>query len=154
MCPSSVAPLNCVCVRPAMHPAWRRYSSAAYSRYSPSSRLATRAPRRPRCDNALQIRDTGNPTSDTLPAVSGELRDLVAEQRERAFHAFPVPVVHATWRLAVAFGRHFPPEGGVNRDGIAANVIGVAQGNGEHAVSAPMTCDHGSTRRVRLVNSL
>jgi hypothetical protein len=33
-------------------------------------------------------------------------------------------------------------------------VIGVAQGNGEHAVSAPMTCDHGSTRLARLVNSL
>ena len=33
-----------------MHPAWRRCSSVEYSRYSFSSRLARRAPRRPRCD--------------------------------------------------------------------------------------------------------
>src|SRR2546425_4217982 len=49
-------------IRPAMHPASRRCSSVKYTRYSPSSRLATRAgpptrqprwgpraPRRPRC---------------------------------------------------------------------------------------------------------
>ena len=33
------------CIRPAMHPAWRRCSSLKYSRYSRSSRLAIRAPR-------------------------------------------------------------------------------------------------------------
>jgi hypothetical protein len=36
-------------IRPPMHPASRRCSSVKYSRYSPSSRLARRAPRRPRC---------------------------------------------------------------------------------------------------------
>jgi hypothetical protein len=36
-------------IRPAMHPGWRRCSSFKYSRYSQSSRLASRAPRRPRC---------------------------------------------------------------------------------------------------------
>src|SRR5262245_36371886 len=36
-----------------MHPAWRRCSSFKYSRYSRSSRLATRAPRPSRCDAGL-----------------------------------------------------------------------------------------------------
>ena len=36
-------------IRPPMHPVPLRCSSVAYSRYSPSSRLAGRAPRRPRC---------------------------------------------------------------------------------------------------------
>src|SRR5207247_10369559 len=36
-------------IRPAMHPASLHSSSVKYSRYSPSSRLAMRAPRRPRC---------------------------------------------------------------------------------------------------------
>ena len=35
--------------RPALHPVWRRCSSLEYSRYARSSRLATRAHRRPRC---------------------------------------------------------------------------------------------------------
>ncbi len=30
-----------------IHPVWRRYSSVEYCRYAPSSRLASRAPRRP-----------------------------------------------------------------------------------------------------------
>src|SRR5258705_6137418 len=37
---------------------WLRCSSVTYSRYAPSSRLAIRAPRRPRCDNELLRRDT------------------------------------------------------------------------------------------------
>ena len=36
------------CIRPAMHPAWLHCSSVAYAQYAPSSRLATRAPRRSR----------------------------------------------------------------------------------------------------------
>ena len=40
---------NCLGIRSPMHPAWLRCSSLAYSRYAPSSRLAMRAPRRPRC---------------------------------------------------------------------------------------------------------
>jgi hypothetical protein len=32
-----------------MHPRWQRSSSLKYSRYSRSSRLASGAPRRPRC---------------------------------------------------------------------------------------------------------
>src|SRR5688500_5832580 len=32
-----------------MHPAWRRCSSLTHGQYAHSSRLATRAPRRPRC---------------------------------------------------------------------------------------------------------
>jgi branched-chain amino acid transport system permease protein len=36
-------------IRPPMHPGLLRCSSVKYSRYSPSSRLAVRAPRRPRC---------------------------------------------------------------------------------------------------------
>ena len=57
---ASVVSQKFVCIRPAMHPAWLRCSSVAYSRYSPSSRLAIRAPRRPRCDNELLRRDTGS----------------------------------------------------------------------------------------------
>jgi len=55
-CPSVVSQ-KFVC-RPPMHPVPRRCSSVKYSRYSPSSRLAGRAPRRPRCDNELPRRDT------------------------------------------------------------------------------------------------
>ena len=58
-----------------MHPAWRRCSSVAYSRYSPSSRLASRAPRRPRCDNELRRLDT----SDRMDGRGGVADD---EQRE------------------------------------------------------------------------
>ena len=36
-------------IRPSLHPGSLRCSSVKYSRYSPSSRLASRAPRRPRC---------------------------------------------------------------------------------------------------------
>jgi outer membrane protein len=36
-------------IRPPMHPGPRRCSSVEYARYAPSSRLAGRAPRRPRC---------------------------------------------------------------------------------------------------------
>ncbi len=55
---TSVASPKFVCIRPAMHPGWRRCSSLKYSRYSWSSRLASRAPRRPRCNNELRRRDT------------------------------------------------------------------------------------------------
>ncbi len=47
---------KCRCIRRTMHPAWRRCSSVEYSRYSPSSRLASRAPRPSRCDAALPPR--------------------------------------------------------------------------------------------------
>jgi hypothetical protein len=36
-------------IRPAMHPRWLRCSSITYAQYSQSSRLASGAPRRPRC---------------------------------------------------------------------------------------------------------
>ena len=39
-----------------MHPRWLRCSSLKYSRYSRSSRLASGAPRRPRCDAGLSPR--------------------------------------------------------------------------------------------------
>src|SRR6185295_10306518 len=39
-----------------MHPGWRRCSSFKYSRYSQSSRLASRAPRPSRCDAGLPPR--------------------------------------------------------------------------------------------------
>ena len=47
------------CIRRAMHPAARRYSSLEYSGYSPSSRLDRRAPRPSRCDAALPPRAAG-----------------------------------------------------------------------------------------------
>ena len=55
---ASVGSQKFVGIRPAMHPGWRRCSSVAYSRYAPFSRLATRAPRRPRCNNELLRHDT------------------------------------------------------------------------------------------------
>src|ERR1043166_1374445 len=45
----SVESQKFVGIRPAMHPGWLRCSSFEYSRYAHSSRLAIRAPRRPRC---------------------------------------------------------------------------------------------------------
>src|SRR5580704_14755430 len=45
-------------IRPPMHPAPRRCSLVKYSRYSPSSRLAGRAPRRPRCLTVIMKRTT------------------------------------------------------------------------------------------------
>ena len=68
----SAASPKFVCIRPPMHPASRRCSSVKYSRYSPSSRLARRAPRRPRCDNDLRRRDTS--TEVTLPASRPAVR--------------------------------------------------------------------------------
>ena len=47
------------CIRAPMHPARRRCSSLKYSRYSRSSRLAGRAPRRSRCDAGLLPRAAG-----------------------------------------------------------------------------------------------
>src|SRR5712691_8155087 len=44
------------CSRSALHPVWLRCSSLKYSRYSRSSRLASRAHRRPRCDAGLSPR--------------------------------------------------------------------------------------------------
>ena len=40
---------NSCCIRPALHPVWLRCSSLKYAQYSRSSRLASRAHRRPRC---------------------------------------------------------------------------------------------------------
>ena len=54
-------------IRPARHPAWLRCSSFEYSRYAHSSRLAIRAPRRPRCNNELLRRDT----SDSIRVSGG-----------------------------------------------------------------------------------
>ena len=51
-------PRNYGGIRPPMHPAPRRCSSVKYSRYSPSSRLAGRAPRRPRCVAVITRRTT------------------------------------------------------------------------------------------------
>src|SRR5580704_10477408 len=45
-------------IRPPIHPAPRRCSSVKYSRYSPSSRLAERASRRPRCVTVIMKRTT------------------------------------------------------------------------------------------------
>src|ERR1700722_2937073 len=45
-------------IRPRMHPAPRRCSSVKYSRYSPSSRLAGRAPPPPRCVAIITRRTT------------------------------------------------------------------------------------------------
>src|SRR5712691_6114055 len=47
---------NSGCIRPALHPAWLRCSSLKYFRYSRSSRLASRAHHRPRCDAGLSPR--------------------------------------------------------------------------------------------------
>lgn len=46
---ASGANLNWLGIRPAGHPAWLRCSSLEYSPDAHSSRLASRAPRRPRC---------------------------------------------------------------------------------------------------------
>ena len=45
-------------IRPPLHPGQLRCSSVEYSRYSPSSRLAGRAPRRPRCVTVFADRST------------------------------------------------------------------------------------------------
>ena len=45
-----------VCIRPALHPAWLRYSTFKYRPYSRVSRLASRAHPRSRCDDALAPR--------------------------------------------------------------------------------------------------
>ncbi len=45
-------------IRPPMHPGLRRCSSVKYARYSPSSRLASRAPRRPRYVTVFTNRTT------------------------------------------------------------------------------------------------
>ena len=44
------------CIRRALHPAWRRCSSLKYTRYSRSSRLASRAHRPARCNGRLAPR--------------------------------------------------------------------------------------------------
>ena len=44
------------CIRAAMHPAWLRCSSVAYSQYTPFSRLVRRAPRRSLCDAGVPPR--------------------------------------------------------------------------------------------------
>jgi hypothetical protein len=51
------------CIRLAMHPGWLRCSSFKYSRYSQSSRLASRAPRQPLCDAGLAPRTAGRDRS-------------------------------------------------------------------------------------------
>ncbi len=45
-------------IRPAIHPVWPRCSSFKYAGYSQSSRLASRAPRRPRCVTVIMKRST------------------------------------------------------------------------------------------------
>ena len=42
-------------IRPSLHLAWLRYSSVTDSRFAPSSRLARRAHRRPRCTRDFTI---------------------------------------------------------------------------------------------------
>src|SRR5436190_19358073 len=62
-----------------MHPASRRCSSVKYSRYSPSSRLSRRAPRRPRCVTVFMKGSTKltKPTNPILVVcVLGGLREL------------------------------------------------------------------------------
>jgi hypothetical protein len=90
------------CIRRAMPPAWLRCSSLKYSRYSRSSRPASRAPHPPRCDAGLPPRAVKRnrrccrcngrrmrrPTVSAesretarcrrAPAVRGEIRDTLA----------------------------------------------------------------------------
>src|SRR5204863_10203063 len=65
-------------IRPAMHPAWRRCSSVKYSRYSSSSRLARRAPRRPRCVTVFMKGSTLRPAAGDLRVVLTEAAGLTA----------------------------------------------------------------------------
>ena len=46
---------NSGCIRAAMHPGWLRCSSLTYAQYARSSRLASRAPRRSRCDAGFHL---------------------------------------------------------------------------------------------------
>ena len=61
------------CIRPAMHPAWRRCSSVAYPQYAPSSRLARRAPRRSRCNAGFHHGLLGGAATALLLAGAGTL---------------------------------------------------------------------------------
>ena len=56
--------------RPPMHPVPRRCSSVTYSRYAPSSRLAGRAPRRPRCLTVFMKRTTERRTIECTFGVT------------------------------------------------------------------------------------
>src|SRR5688572_19424774 len=64
---SVASPKSCY-IRPALHPGARRCSSVAYSRYAPSSRLARRAHRRPRCEQ-----DFGDATLDLAQLAAAKL---------------------------------------------------------------------------------
>jgi hypothetical protein len=79
-------------IRPAMHPASRRCSSVTYSRYSPSSRLARRAPRRPWCV-AVFMRRT---TYDARPDAECQTSAGTYNRRVRRVAAVIVMVLFAS----------------------------------------------------------
>ena len=68
---ASVVSRKFVGIRAAMHPAWRRCRCSHIGQYARASRLANRAPRRPRCtpnfqDATLALRDWQRGPSATL----------------------------------------------------------------------------------------
>jgi hypothetical protein len=75
-------------IRPPMHPASQRCSSVEYSRYAPSSRLARRAPPRPRCVTIFMKGSTQAPLS--APS-GGDSFPLATRVRHLVRSMFPFP---------------------------------------------------------------
>src|SRR5688572_1471681 len=74
---SVASPKSCY-IRPALHPGARRCSSVAYARYAPSSRLARRAHRRPRCEQDVgDATLAGREMSLMMAILTGSLRQWV-----------------------------------------------------------------------------
>src|SRR5262245_9659297 len=91
----SVASQKFVGIRPAMHPGWLRCSSFEYSRYAHSSRLAIRAPRRPRC--TTNFWDATQPSLDRHQKARGQ----VAERLPARLQPRP-PVLRWHFRRQIA----------------------------------------------------
>ena len=72
------------CIRRAMHPGWRRCSSFKYSRYSQSSRLASRAPRPSRCNAGLAPRAARGTLSRLLRRSLHTARLKTSQRRRRS----------------------------------------------------------------------
>ena len=79
-----------------MHPRWLRCSSLKYSRYSRSSRLASGAPRRPRCD-------AGTCTTGCYVKVNQVGSHIVVQTQEPTPHRVSIPA-HKTLRIGTLNG--------------------------------------------------
>src|SRR6266516_4636643 len=85
-----------------MHPGWLRCSSVRYSRYPRSSRLASRAPRRPRCV-AIFMRRTTKPSTFSVARTSNGQLDVPlskgARPSSRVLLSLLLRDLRHAWRL-------------------------------------------------------